>query len=99
MLIVFLACVCIFKDIIMNFSEDRDVGILYDLSTKFELDRFTNNGNLLLGRKNLTERNTHTQIETDTLPIYHIGSSNRETLYLLLLRERSITYCNSFLVK
>ena len=39
----------IVKDIIMNFSEDRDMGILY-LFTKFELDRYTNNGDLLSDR-------------------------------------------------
>ena len=38
-----LACVFIVKAIIMNFSEDWDVGTLY-LSTKF--DRFPNNGDL-----------------------------------------------------
>ena len=35
--------------IIMNFSEDWDVGIFY-LFTKFELDRFINNGDLLSDR-------------------------------------------------
>ena len=35
---------------IMNFLEDQDVGILY-LSTKFELNQFTNNGDLLSDRK------------------------------------------------
>ena len=34
------------KAIIINFSEYGDVGILY-LSTKFELDRSANNGDLL----------------------------------------------------
>ena len=35
-----------FYNIIMSFSKDRDVGIFY-LSTKFELDRSTNNRDLL----------------------------------------------------
>ena len=43
------------KAIVMNFSEDRDVGILY-LSTKFVLDWFTNNGGLFLDRKHRTDR-------------------------------------------
>ena len=41
-----VACIFMVKVIIINLSEDRDVGILYR-STKFELDRFTNhNGDL-----------------------------------------------------
>ena len=43
-------CVLIAKAIIMKFLEDRDVSILY-LSTKFELDRFTNIVDLLSDRK------------------------------------------------
>ena len=42
---LFLSCVFIMKAIIMNCSESWDVGIFY-LSTKFELDQFTNNGDL-----------------------------------------------------
>ena len=57
------------KAIIMNISEDY--------STKFELDRSTNNGDLLLERKKWkhTDRQTDTQTETNTLPLYHLGSS------------------------
>ena len=49
----FLACVFIVKAIKINFSEDRDVGIIY-LSIKFELDQCTNNGDIYLSsdRKN-----------------------------------------------
>ena len=71
-----LACVFIVKAIIMNFSEDWDVGILY-LSTKFELDQFANNGDLLADRILWKQIQTHTQTEYDTLPISHIGSSLR----------------------
>ena len=64
-----LACVFIMKAIILNFSEDWDVGIFYR-STKFELDWFTNNGDLLADRIRW-QSHTHTQTETesDTLPI------------------------------
>ena len=47
------------------------MGILY-FSTKFEFDQSTNNGDLLSDRNNWK----HRQTDTDTLPIYHIGSSN-----------------------
>ena len=60
------------KAIVINFSEDRDVGILY-LTTKFELDRSTNNGsNMIIGQESLetqTDRQTDAQTESDTLPI------------------------------
>ena len=60
---LFIACVFIVKTIIMNFLEDRDVGIFY-LSTKFEFYRSTKNGYLL------KHRQTDTQTElSDTLPI------------------------------
>ena len=39
----------------MNFSEDGDVGKVY-LSTKSELDRFTNYGDLSLGRQKKTQQ-------------------------------------------
>ena len=43
----------------MNFSEDCDVGFLY-LAAKFELDRFTNNGDLILtGFSGKTVGHTH----------------------------------------
>ena len=45
----------------MNFLEDLDVGILY-LSTKFELDRLTNNGDLssIIRQESLeTQTDTH----------------------------------------
>ena len=55
-----LAYVFIPKAIIMNIWKDRDVSILY-LSTKFELEWFTNNRDLSLDRKKLeTHTNKHT---------------------------------------
>ena len=54
----------IVKAMIMNFSEDQDVDILY-LSTKFELDQFTNNGDLLADRI-LWDRHTHTDTHRHT---------------------------------
>ena len=51
--IYILACDFIVKAVIMNFSEERDMSILY-LSTKFELDQFAGN----------THR--HTDKQTDT---------------------------------
>ena len=51
------------------------MGLLY-LSTKFELDRSIYNGDLSWDRNHWKHRQTDTQTETDTLPIYHIGSSN-----------------------
>ena len=47
----------------MNFFEDRDVGFLY-LSTKFELDQSTNNGDLLSDMNHWKDRQTHTQTST-----------------------------------
>ena len=50
------------------------MGILY-LSTKFELDRFTNNGDLLSDRNIWKHKNSdrdtpiHREIETETLSI------------------------------
>ena len=59
----------------MNFSEDRDVDIdLLYLIPKFELDQFTTNGDLSTERKKKWNR-TNKQAKTDTLSIYHIGSS------------------------
>ena len=71
------------ETIITNFSEDWDVSILY-LSTEFELDRFINNGDLLLDRNHWkhTDRQTYTQTESDTLP--EIGSSNNQNYCLYL---------------
>ena len=60
--LLILICVFIMRAIIMNFLEDRDVGILY-LSTKFELDQSINN------KQESLETQTDTQIESDTLPI------------------------------
>ena len=60
------------KAINMNFSEDRDVGIL-NLFTNFELHRFTNNGNLLSDMNHTKHRqtytHTHTQRETESTPM------------------------------
>ena len=42
----------------MNLLADWDVGILY-LSTKFELDQSTNNGDLLSDRDQWKHKNTH----------------------------------------
>ena len=53
---LFLACVFIPKAFIMNFSEVWDVGILH-LSTKYELNRSKNNGDLSSDRKK--NENTH----------------------------------------
>ena len=53
--------------IIMNFSEDRGVGIIY-LPIKFQLHRLINNRDLLAD----SNRWTNTQTETDTLPIQDI---------------------------
>ena len=55
------------KAIIVNFSEDRDMGILY-LSTRFELDWSTNNGDLLSDRNwwKHTQTHQHTHIHTHT---------------------------------
>ena len=63
-----LACVFIVKAITMNFSEDWDVGIFY-LSNKFELDRFTYNGDLLADRIlwKRTQSHTHTHTHRPTL--------------------------------
>ena len=58
------------------------MGILY-LSTKFELDRFTNNEDLLLDIKRLDR---HTQTETDTLFIYHIGSIKKVLMLVAILQ-------------
>ena len=55
--------------------------ILY-LSTKLELDRFTNNPDLSSDRKDInTNAHAHTSTltKTDTLRIYHILSSNYGT--------------------
>ena len=53
---------------------------IYSISfNNFELDRYTNNGDLISDRKKTGNTDTHkrtqtqTQIETDILPIYHIG--------------------------
>ena len=54
------------------------IWVLLYLSTKFELDRFTNN-RILSNRKTrkhkYKDKNTHTytETETNTLPIYHLG--------------------------
>ena len=42
------------------YREDQDGGILY-LSTKFELDHFTNNRDLLSDRNHWKHRQTHTR--------------------------------------
>ena len=56
------------------------------LSTKFELDRSANNGDLLSDRNHWTHTETDTQTETDILPIYHVGSSNH--IFLFSSQER-----------
>ena len=58
-----LACVFIKKVITIDFSKDRDVGILY-LSTKIELDRF--NRDILWNRKKNLEKLTNTYINIHT---------------------------------
>ena len=52
----------------MNFLEDRDMGILY-LSIKFQLYGGINNWDLLADRNLWKHTDTHTQTESDTLPI------------------------------
>ena len=53
--------------------------ILYH-STNFELDWSTNNGDLLTNRNHWTDRHTdtYTWIESDTLSVQDIGSSNKK---------------------
>ena len=52
------------------FLKDLDVGTLY-LSTKFELNWFTNNGNLSSDKiTGIAHRPTHTETESDTHPIW-----------------------------
>ena len=53
--------------IIMNFSEDWAVGIIY-LPFKFQLHRLINNGNLLSDRNRWkhTDKQTHTDRQPDT---------------------------------
>ena len=62
-----------------DFLYDQNASILY-LSTKFELDLFINNGDLLSDKKNWKHKHTHIRAETDTLPIYHIWSSNESSI-------------------
>ena len=57
--LLFIACVFIVKAIILIFSEDWDVGILY-LSTKFELDWSTNNEDLSSDRNHWKRTQTYT---------------------------------------
>ena len=60
---------------------------VYSISPlKFELDWSTNNG-VLISDRNHWKHKTHTdtQTETDTLPIYHIESSNYSFSLLTLL--------------
>ena len=73
---------------IINFSGSCVVVILY-LFAKFELDRSTNNGDLLSDRNHWKQRHTtkkdrqtdtHTQTESDTLPIQAVGSSNDDSV-------------------
>ena len=66
---LFLTCIFIVDAIIMNFLEDRDVGIFY-LSTKFLLDLLINNGDLW------SETRTRTRFDSDTLSIQDIGLSS-----------------------
>ena len=51
----------------MNFSEDQDIGISY-LSTKFELDCSTNNGDLLSDRKKTGNAHTPTHMKLKLSP-------------------------------
>ena len=79
----FLLAFLFVKAIIMNFSDHRDVGILY-LSTKFELDQCTNNGNMftIIGQEKLkshTNTQTYIQTETDTHSIFIKFTSNSQT--------------------
>ena len=52
------------------------------LATKFELDQFTNNGNLLLDRKKKWKHKhtqMHTQTEIDNLLIYNIARLSKKS--------------------
>ena len=60
--------------IIMNFSEDWGVGIIY-LPTKFQLHRFISNGDLLSDRNRWKCAHKRTHRQTDTLPIHHMLST------------------------
>ena len=78
--------------------------VSFTFSTKFELDRFINNGNLLSDRKKPnwkrrqthrhtdtdTHTKTHTETEFDTLPIYDKGSSKKRIEESL---DRAILMC------
>ena len=59
----------------MNFSEDLDVGTLY-ISTKFELDWFTNNGDISSDRNHWKRTQTRTETESDILPIRPCAGSD-----------------------
>ena len=50
--------------IIMNFSEDRGVGIIY-LPTKFQLRRLIRNRDLVSDRNRWKHSHTHTHSQTD----------------------------------
>ena len=59
--------------IIMNVSEDRDIGIFY-LPTKSELARCTNNGDLSADRTKMETHTSHTHKQTHT--ITHTNTHN-----------------------
>ena len=100
----FIACVFIMNAITKNFSEDWDEGIFY-LSTKFELDRSTNNGDLLSDRNHWKHRQTDTQadtqIESDTLSLYDIDSNKNDlfntTALILILQNEHIPKCIAYI--
>ena len=72
------------------------MGILY-LPTKFELDLSTNNGDLLSEGNHWkiqtdTQTDTHTEIESDTLPIQDIGSSKNTNLDTISQGRRTVDH-------
>ena len=77
----------------MNFSD-----VLY-LSIKFELDRCTNNGNLLLGihkrKHKYTHVHTHTHIHTHPHPHPHTGKNVFKGIRLVMHSSYKIMCCNN----
>ena len=74
----------IVKAIVMKFLEDQDVGILY-LSTKFELDSSSNNGDLLSDSENWKRTQTNKHTQRLTLLKSDIGSSKYLFIWLFSL--------------
>ena len=87
-----LACVFIAKAIIMNFSEDWDASI-QNLATKFQLDQFTNNRDLLSDRK----KTGNTYIHRDYHP--HLPLKKGSSKYLVSKSNVAfLVYCHGMIV-